>query len=419
MRVTSLLILFSAVAGVRGHWYHFHPSSTAASSLSASDRSDSCTGTSAELDTQQCAAWQTIYDTLGGSSWTQVGPEIRSDPCSSLSLIRCSDDGTSLTELHLGNRGLTGQLPADAFGQLPDLTYLMLAHNSLSGPLPTSLNYSQFHGCGYGQLGDECCYFTALVSGVYDTSNETGITNAWDCPLPPDAELLCHAACAASFSEAAAATATSSSGLSGSSAGKAPVLVSPRAGGLHLSRRLADTVKRFEAHQAHQNKRGGSRPGHEVGEESEGSSSGGGGGAASGDGTEGDCQVCVPASADEYPQCDVNASLIWDHISAAYCTDDYLVVWANARPNHQVHLAEIPKPPGSGMETGDYPVRLWNTQSYTYRIPLNPVVAEAKTNCKDLFPFLFFCLKRKGEARRARAWELLLLLACQADGLAD
>ena len=43
----------------------------------------------------------------------------------SLSLIRCSDDGTSLTELHLGNRGLTGQLPADAFGQLPDLTYLM------------------------------------------------------------------------------------------------------------------------------------------------------------------------------------------------------------------------------------------------------------------------------------------------------
>ena len=123
-----------------------------------------------------------------------------------------------------------------------------------------------------------------------------------------------------------------------------------------------------------------------------------------GDGTvSDDCQACVPASADEYPQCDVNASIIRDHISAAYCTDHYLAVWANARPNHQVPLAEIPKPPGSDMETGDCPVRLWNTQSYTYRIPLNPVVAEAKTNCKDLFPFSFFLPEEKrGSSSRAR-----------------
>ena len=45
-----------------------------------------------------------------------------------------------------------------------------------------------------------------------------------------------------------------------------------------------------------------------------------------------------------------------------------------------MRLAEIPKPPGSGPETGDFPVRIWNTQSYTYRVPLTPAVAAAKTN---------------------------------------
>jgi hypothetical protein len=60
------------------------------------------------------------------------------------------------------------------------------------------------------------------------------------------------------------------------------------------------------------------------------------------------------------------------HISAAYCTDRDLVVFADAIPNHAVRLEEMPKPPGSGPETDDFSVRIWNTQSYAYRVTLKP-----------------------------------------------
>ena len=40
----------------------------------------------------------------------------------------------------------------------------------------------------------------------------------------------------------------------------------------------------------------------------------------------------------------------------AYCTDSDLVIWSNAIPNHDVYLEEIPKPPGSGLPEGDFPI---------------------------------------------------------------
>ena len=75
-----------------------------------------------------------------------------------------------------------------------------------------------------------------------------------------------------------------------------------------------------------------------------------------------------------------NATL-WSrgHISKAYCTGKYLIVWADGIPNHEVFLEEIPKPPGtntdqdlpySGNDQGD--LRTWQQMSYTYRIPLTP-----------------------------------------------
>ena len=268
-----------------------------------------------------------------------------------MTVVTCSDDGTSIRELHLGNRGLTGALPDSetVWANLPDLRYLMLAHNALTGPLPSGLNYSQFSDCGYGEGGQDCCYFTALVSGVYDTANETGVTNVWDCPLPDGAATACHAACAPSLSEAAGQLASKrqllqeqqeeeeeegaalpAAATAGAAAAAAAVavmkplslpLLSPRTGGLRLSKPLAAVVEELERHHLHAKKRDQAPLGK------------GGAGAEEEPSDDGACQQCVPASPDEYPQCDVD-NLIWDHISAAYCTADHLIVWANAMPNH-------------------------------------------------------------------------------------
>ena len=274
-----------------------------------------------------------------------MGPEVRSDPCSSLDIVTCSDDGTTISELHLGDRGLTGSLP-ESLADLVDLKYLQVAHNSLTGAVPSSLNYSQFQDCGFGSNGNDCCYFTSLVRGVYDESNETGISNLFDCPLPDGAAELCHAACGDSTAEAP---------------GRSPPLAA-----MTLSAPLAEARRLLER------QRGPSHD-HDPAPRLRGTNKGR---------RSSDCRTCTAASNETYPQCDVDTSLLWNgsHISAAYCNDLYLIVWATATPNHDVKLAEIPKPPGSGQETGDFAVRVWNTQAYTYRVPLNPVIADSKTN---------------------------------------
>ena len=117
-------------------------------------------------------------------------------------------------------------------------------------------------------------------------------------------------------------------------------LLSPRTGGLRLSKPLAAVVEELERHHLHAKKRDQAPLGKEGPDQPQGhraTPSGGGGGEAGAEeepSDDGACQQCVPASPDEYPQCDVDNLLIWDHISAAYCTADHLIVWANAKPNH-------------------------------------------------------------------------------------
>merc|ERR1719230_1590080 len=90
------------------------------------------------------------------------------------------------------------------------------------------------------------------------------------------------------------------------------------------------------------------------------------------------CQTCEPADPNEFPQCSSSNK----YGTNSYCTDKDLVIWSQAIPNHQVFLEEIPKPPGSGLPEGDFPfpARYWNTQSFAFRIPLNPVFSSAITN---------------------------------------
>ena len=192
-------------------------------------------------------------------------------------------------------------------------SYLMLAFNALTGPAPSGLNYSKIANCGYGARGEECCFLTSIVSNVYDESKETGVTNSFDCPLPGGAAEHCHASC-----------------VDGASGATANVVETAEE---------ESFVRREWAFSE-------------------------------------ECQQCDSADASVFPQCAVrDSALIWDHIQAAYCTDEFLVVFADSIPNHAVNLEAMPKPPGAGQKQGDYSVRVWNTQSYAYRIPLRPTFA--------------------------------------------
>ncbi|XP_072992322.1 receptor protein kinase TMK1-like [Typha latifolia] len=86
----------------------------------------------AETSPTDSAAMLAIARSLGADralSWTG------SDPCSSWAGITCSADGR-VTAIQVGNRSLTGSLPADV-RNLTALTRLELQANSLTGQLPS------------------------------------------------------------------------------------------------------------------------------------------------------------------------------------------------------------------------------------------------------------------------------------------
>ena len=60
---------------------------------------NTCTGASTGLDHAQCDAFQTIFDGMGGTGWTECN-HFRLDPCSCTYLeyyIRCK--GADITEM--------------------------------------------------------------------------------------------------------------------------------------------------------------------------------------------------------------------------------------------------------------------------------------------------------------------------------
>ena len=317
---------------------------TLALALLAPASATACDGSSVNLTKAECAAWVAFYDAVipapsppgGGAAPTRApaaspaappphpppGPVAsRTDPCAAgrSQRVTCSDDGAHVVAIDLGGRGLSGVLP-DMAG-FAHLEYLMLAFNNLTGPAPAGLNYSAVAGCGFGADGaqESCCFLSSTTSNAYDESADSGVTNRFDCPLPAGAAEHCHAACGA--------------------AGLAPA---------HELALVADDDPPS------------SLPG----------------------GFSDKCRACVPASPKQYPQCDVRKGLYWHggHVASAFCTDVDLVVFADAVPNHAVFLEEMPKPPGGGPQVADFSVRAWNTQSYGYRIPLEPQYTGVFTN---------------------------------------
>jgi len=292
----------------------------------------SCTGQSSNLTNAECQSWLSLYDaivpeqvdnskSLAFPPGPPQGPS-RLDPCSVIKFVQCSADGKHIVGIDLGGRSLTGTLPtADKLSGLAHLSYLMLAFNNLTGAVP-ALDFPSITGCNYG-LEKSCCWLSSTVSNVYDEDVDSGVTNQFACPLPPGAAEHCHAVC------------TDNEGIQHGYGFDVPLRG-------NQGSRSSDTMPRVRK----------VTPGYKSKA----------------------CQQCVPASPKAFPQCDVHKSLLWHHghISAAYCTDRDLVVFSDAVPNHAVRLEEMPKPPGSGPETGDFSVRIWNSQSYAYRIPLRP-----------------------------------------------
>jgi Leucine-rich repeat (LRR) protein len=100
-----------------------------------------CTGKSALLSGNDCAAWQSFsYDPVY-EAWLQgkCGVNIAHlDPCSCTQFIRCS--GRRITSINIQNEGLppSGGVPT-AFLKLNGLTSLNLKNNHLEGTIPSGL----------------------------------------------------------------------------------------------------------------------------------------------------------------------------------------------------------------------------------------------------------------------------------------
>lgn len=358
-----------------------------------------CTGISQALPAAECAAWATIYDAYDlGNLKPRSCAGGRTNPCASATCVACTWTNKSyarVTGIDLGDRGLTGKL-VDAFGDFEELTYLMLASNALTGPLP-KLPFENYEDCGGSNyvtttLHDaegngfqaqllhpgpqnaenstayrdawpkgECCYL--------DSAADSGVYNAFDCPLPEGAADYCNAECGN----------TPDPRPSTDDEGPGPPPGPPHSAPTRAPRDN-ETASLLAA--ATDTDLSGVLPRVDPAPLE-----------ALRDGA--DCNAaCTTPSNATYPICDVETSLnfgdadLWakNNIAAAYCTEQDLVVWSNGEPNHEVFLEEIPKPPGAPTDQS-YPMggdgqgvlRTWIHMSYAYRIPLQPKKASSIT----------------------------------------
>lgn len=77
-------------------------------------------------------------------------------------------------------------------------------------------------------------------------------------------------------------------------------------------------------------------------------------------------------------------------VRAAYCTDEFLVVWSAGQPQHVSSLDGVPRPPGGGGGSGGYDsecvTRSTTGQSQAYKIPLTPVPLASSRQTWDPYP---------------------------------
>lgn len=190
---------------------------------STSSKKQVCNGASVGLDVDECAIWQTMYDSLGGPGWADCS-ENRLDPCGCTQahwghFILCDSHRNykHLKEIYLMKNNVTGTIPADVaklselgaldlnsndihgtipkeIGYMKNLRALWLDHNPrLTGPVPSSfvnLNLEEAFELHW-------CNLTGTLPAL--PFNEWGdcviMNNNFDCPLPPLGALWCGATC--------------------------------------------------------------------------------------------------------------------------------------------------------------------------------------------------------------------------------
>jgi hypothetical protein len=176
-----------------------------------------CTGASAQLPADQCAAWTAFYDALGGPGWARNGKPVcagtRTDPCACKNYDGaqsvCNALGTAIAHVDLYHCGLNGTIPEDVGawenivyfrvscdapraagtavrGALPrsmegwqQLTYFAVNGNMLSGGVLPALPFARMTGCFLGQEEPRSflCPWPAGATAV------CGVTDA-DCAPP-------------------------------------------------------------------------------------------------------------------------------------------------------------------------------------------------------------------------------------------
>jgi xylan 1,4-beta-xylosidase len=158
-----------------------------------------CTGESAGLLSQDCDAWQALFNATNGKHWKHCGgPAGFTDPCACDGAkhfgtgLLCK--ANAITSLELTMNNLVGSIPA-AISQMKALNMLSLPGNHLSGAIPAAigempslkfLNLWNNHLSGtvpalpFSQYTEECCLTGPKNSGLRD--------NSFTCPLPPDSK---------------------------------------------------------------------------------------------------------------------------------------------------------------------------------------------------------------------------------------
>jgi hypothetical protein len=168
----------------------------------------SCTGVSNKLPDAECTAWQ---------DFVRAQPELQKDPtfdgycakdlltnpcnpksngCVTCNLLQTHVKMITMytTPLKRNYTALTGTLP-DSIGQLSELTYLELFGNRLYGSVPASIREMSnlvsldLKNNKLDGVLPKLDYLSYSKSDC-DLSGQT-----FDCPLPPAAQLVCHATC--------------------------------------------------------------------------------------------------------------------------------------------------------------------------------------------------------------------------------
>jgi hypothetical protein len=149
---------------------------------------EGCSGTSANLDSDECNSWKEFYSAANGAYWARFRDNF-ADPCGIPDVI-CQDG--HIVEMNLSYVGAASTIPS-ILGSFSKLRTLDLSHNFFFGSIPQSINQLQ----ELTKLDlSECLFSSTLPSLNFSKYNQCEIIgNDFDCPLPNGSSEFCGATC--------------------------------------------------------------------------------------------------------------------------------------------------------------------------------------------------------------------------------